>query len=212
MMSNLPPRVEVRKVTDMPEGTRFLLRDETSVFVRRIRPDDKQRLREGLKHLSEQSRYFRFLAPIQKLTSEQLRHLTELDHVKHEAWAAFDSEREDQRVLGVARYIQLDDEPGVAEAAVAVIDSYHNRGMATLLIGKLIISAIENGIRTFRGYFHADNKIVLRIFEEVDADIVRDEGFVMRADTPLPGDPLSIHDPRMNKIARKVAKALSSMP
>ena len=93
---------------------------------------------------------FRFLAPIQKLSSQQLRHLTELDHVSHEAWAAFDREGEQQQVLGVARYIQLDEEPGVAEAAVAVIDSHHNRGMATLLIGKLIISAIENGIRVFR--------------------------------------------------------------
>jgi hypothetical protein len=197
-------------VVENPEGTRFLLRDNTPVVVRQVRPDDKERLQEGLKHLSEQSRYFRFLAPIQKLSSEQLRHLTELDHVNHEAWAAFDSEGEEQQVLGVARYIQLDGEPGVAEAAVAVIDSHHNRGMATLLIGKLIISAIENGIRIFRGFFHSDNEVVRRIFEDVDAEIAREESFIMRADTSLPADPLSIQDPRMNKIAKKVAKALSS--
>jgi RimJ/RimL family protein N-acetyltransferase len=133
-----------------------------------------------------------------------------VDHVKHEAWVAFDKEGEDQQVLGVARYIQLDDEPGVAEAAVAVVDSHHNRGMATLLIGMLIISAIKNGIRTFRGFVHIDNKVVLNIFKDVDAEIVREEGYVMRADTPLPADPLDIQDPRMNKIAKKVAKALSS--
>ena len=202
--------VEDMTVAENREGTRYLLRDNTAVVVRQIRPEDKRRLQDGLKHLSEQSRYFRFLAPIQKLSSEQLRHLTELDHVNHEAWAAFDKEGEDQQVLGVARYIQLDDEPGVAEAAVAVIDSHHNRGMATLLIGKLIISAIENGIRMFRGFFHSDNKVVHRIFEDVDAGIVREEGFILRADTPLPADPLSIEDPRMNKIAKKVASALSS--
>jgi RimJ/RimL family protein N-acetyltransferase len=197
-------------VPENTEGTRFLLRDKTPVVVRQVRPDDKERLRAGLKELSEQSRYFRFLAPIQRVSSEQLRHLTELDHVTHEAWAAFDKEGADQRVLGVARYIQLDDEPGVAEAAVAVIDSHHNRGMATLLIGMLITSAIENGIRAFRGFVHSDKKVVLRIFEDVDAEIVRDEGFVMRADTPLPADPLSLQDPRINKIAKKVAKALSA--
>jgi len=197
-------------VSENPRGTTFLLRDKTPVVVRPIRSEDKGRLQEGLKKLSEQSRYFRFLAPIQRLSSEHLRHLTELDHITHEAWAAFDKEGDDQQVLGVARYIQLDDEPGVAEAAVAVVDSHHNRGMATLLIGMLITSAIENGIRTFRGFFHGDNKVVRGIFEDVDAEIVRDEGFVMRADTPLPADPLSLQDPRMNKIARKVAKALSS--
>jgi RimJ/RimL family protein N-acetyltransferase len=197
-------------VPENTEGTRFLLRDKTPVIVRQVRPDDKERLQAGLKELSEQSRYFRFLAPLQRLNSEQLRHLTELDHATHEAWAAFDKEGADQQVLGVARYIQIDGEPGVAEAAVAVIDSHHNRGMATLLIGMLITSAIENGIRAFRGFVHNDNKVVLRIFKDVDAEIVRDEGFVMRADTPLPTDPLSLQDPRMNKIAKKVAKALSS--
>ena len=197
-------------MAENPEGTTFFLRDKTPVVVRQIRPDDKGRLQEGLKQLSEQSRYFRFLAPIQKLSSQQLRHLTEVDHVKHEAWAAFDSEGEEQLVLGVARYIQLDDEPGFAEAAVAVVDSHQNRGLGTLLVGMLISSAIRNGIRSFRGFVHNDNKKVLRIFEEVDAKIVRDEGSIMRADTALPDDPLSIHDPRMNKIAKKVAKALSS--
>jgi RimJ/RimL family protein N-acetyltransferase len=209
-MSPAPAHVKEPKVAENPEGTRFLLRDGTSVIVRRIRPDDKVRLQDGLKRLSEQSRYFRFLAPIQRLSSDQLRHLTELDHVNHEAWAGFDGEGEDQSVLGVARYIRLDEEPDVAEAAVAVVDSHHNRGLGTLLIGLLITSAIDNDIRTFRGFFHIDNEIVRRIFEEVDAEIIRDEGFVMRADTPLPADKLSLQDPRMSKVAMKVAKALSS--
>ncbi len=199
-------------MSGIPEATRFLLRDDTPVFVRQIRPDDKARLRQGLKDLSEQSRYFRFLAPIQKLTADQLRHLTELDHVDHEAWAAFDSEGEQQRVLGVARYIRLEDEPKVAEAAVAVIDSHQNRGMGTLLMGMLILSAIKNGIRCIRGFVHSDNRTVLRIFREIGADVVRDEGSIMRADVTLPEDPKSIHDPEMSKIAKKVARALSHKP
>jgi L-amino acid N-acyltransferase YncA len=197
-------------VTEIPEATRFLLRDGTPVVVRQICPDDKRRLQEGLKRLSERSRYFRFLAPIQRLSGDQLRHLTEVDHVNHEAWAAFDTEDAGQQVLGVARYIRLEDEPGVAEAAVAVIDSHQNRGMGTLLVGMLIISAINAGIRCFRGYVHSDNRTVLRIFREVDAEIVRDEGAIMRADVTLPEDPKSIHDPDMNKIAGKVARALSA--
>jgi GNAT superfamily N-acetyltransferase len=199
-------------MTGIPEATRFLLRDDTPVAVRQIHPDDKARLQQGLKDLSEQSRYFRFLAPIQKLTGDQLRHLTELDHYDHEAWAAFDSDGEEQRVLGVARYIRLKEEPKVAEAAVAVIDSHQNRGMGTLLMGKLIISAIKNGIRTIRGFVHIDNKTVLRIFREIDAKIVRDEGSVMQADVTLPEDPKDIHDPEMSKIAAKVARALSHKP
>jgi GNAT superfamily N-acetyltransferase len=196
-------------MTGIPEETRFLLRDDTPVVVRQIRPDDKARLQEGLKNLSEQSRYFRFLAPLQKLTGDQLRHLTELDHFDHEAWAAFDSEGDEQRVLGVARYIRLEQEPEVAEAAVAVIDSHQNRGLGTLLTGMLIISAIKNGIRCIRGFVHSDNRTVLRIFREIDAEIVRDEGSIMRADVKLPEDPKNIHDPEMNKIAMKVSRALS---
>lgn len=51
--------------------------------MRPIRPDDKSALSRAFEHLSEESRYRRFLAPIKRLTGSDLAYLTELDHHGH---------------------------------------------------------------------------------------------------------------------------------
>jgi hypothetical protein len=74
---------------------RDVLRDESAVCVRAIRPDDKEHLRKGFERLSYQSVYRRFLHPARALTADQLRHLTEIDFRDHVA--RFEPARRDRR-------------------------------------------------------------------------------------------------------------------
>jgi GNAT superfamily N-acetyltransferase len=46
----------------------------------------------------------------------------------------------------------LPDDPGVAEAAVTVVDECQGRGLGTILIEALGAVALEHGIGRFRGY------------------------------------------------------------
>ncbi len=130
------------------------LRDGASVFVRPIRPDDKGAIREAFARLSEQSRYQRFLTPVNELSQSQLRYLTEVDHTDHEALVAFEPETGDG--VGVGRYIRLGD--GVsAEAAVTVVDDWQGRGLGTALCQLLAERARDQGIERFTALLLATN-------------------------------------------------------
>ena len=59
------------------------LSDNTLVYLREIRADDKQRLIEGMRGLSEESVQRRFLGPKPTLSAKELRYLTEVDGVNH---------------------------------------------------------------------------------------------------------------------------------
>ena len=116
----------------------FKLRDGTRIRVRPVQPGDKERLEEGLKDLSAESRYLRFMGGKKRLAQKELRYLTELDWNKHQAWIAVDPKQRGEPTLGVARCVPLEDEPKVAEAAVAVVDSVHGKGLGTFLLSVLV--------------------------------------------------------------------------
>jgi GNAT superfamily N-acetyltransferase len=165
---------------------RTQLRDGTPVLLRQIRPEDKERLTEGLRRLSPASRYLRFHADIGYLTDRQLDYLTDVDHVEHEAVVALDLEARDVPGVGVARYIRDPFEPRVAEAAVTVADEYHGRGAGTLLLGALAARAREHGIEVFRNYVLTTNEAMLEIFDGLGATRERENDRLWRVDLALP--------------------------
>lgn len=181
------------------------LRDGTTVRVRPIEPDDKALLLAGFERLSEQSRYRRFLAPVPKLSEEQLRYLTEIDHDAHEAIVAVDAERPWEG-FGVARYVRLANAPDVAEAAVTVIDEYQGRGLGTLLLVLLARTAIERGIRSFRAYVLEENRPMRDLLESLGAEVQHDSPGLLRMDTPLPLDPAAVVEGPAGEVLRAVAR------
>ncbi len=159
------------------------LRDGSRALIRPIRPDDKQALAEGLEQLSPTSRYRRFLRPVTRLSDRELRYLTEIDYTNHFAWVAADPDHP-AKGYGVARYVRDPKDPDVAEAAVAVIDDAQGKGLGTILIRMLVATAVENGIRTFRGWVLGDNKAVLAPLERIGARRTADHG-VLRVEVDL---------------------------
>ena len=169
-------------------GVEVLLRDGTRALIRPILPGDRERIRRGMNELSPRTRMLRFHAPIEHLTDEQLTYLTEIDYDDHCAWVAVDADHPDEPGIGVARYVRLDDEPAVAEAAVTVVDRYQGRGAGTLLLAVLAATAVSRGIKVFRNYVLTDNAAILELFEHLEMTRV-DEGYgVYRVDAPLPAD------------------------
>src|SRR5439155_6933612 len=108
------------------------LRDGTRMVVRPITPDDKDLLLDGFAHLSEQTRFRRFLGYMDKLRAPLLRYLTEIDYVDHFAWVGLDADK--NKGIGVARYVRMHDDPAAAEAAIVVVDDYQRRGAGTILL------------------------------------------------------------------------------
>jgi len=145
----------------------FFLRDGSPVLIRAIRPDDKQRLLDGIHHLSNKSVYYRFLRNKHELSEKELRYFTEVDFNHHVAIVAALQNDDEENDIAVGRYIELKDKGAerVAEVAFTVEDEYQQLGVGTLLFNELVTIAQEQGITRLVAEVLLDNKGMLNIFK-----------------------------------------------
>jgi GNAT superfamily N-acetyltransferase len=126
-----------------------VLRDGTPVWVRAIRPDDKQRLAEFHGRLSPESVYLRYFEYKPVLSSHDLAYLTELDFDRRVALVATLSPDTPAPLVGVVRYDVLpgrDGQPVRSELGIVVEDQHQNRGIGTVLLKHLLGVAHDHGI------------------------------------------------------------------
>ncbi|MGZ4187351.1 MAG: N-acetyltransferase family protein [Solirubrobacteraceae bacterium] len=128
------------------------------VEIRPLADTDRAGLAEEFSHLSAQTRRRRFGGTADRLTERDLDRLTNVDHHNHEALAAIDPDTD--QIVGVARYIALPNDPGVAEVAIELDDEWQRRGIGRKLISKLLDRAREEGIVRFVAYVSNDNQPV----------------------------------------------------
>lgn len=140
-----------------------ILRDGGSIHIRAVRPDDRDRLLTHFKGLSEQSIYHRFFGIKRALNDEELRRFTDLDFVNHVGLVATLGSGDDERFIGVARYVRSVDNAR-AEVAFAVIDEHQGRGIGTLLLEHLSRIARQAGITEFEADVLGDNNRMLEVF------------------------------------------------
>jgi RimJ/RimL family protein N-acetyltransferase len=133
------------------------LPDGVPVLLRPIRPDDKSMLSEGLRRLSPESAQRRFLTPKRSFSRTELRYLTEVDGRDHVALVAENPVAPVRRLIAVARFVRLQDDPEAAEVAVTVADEWQNRGLGSMLGEHLAHSARNRGIRRFTATMASDN-------------------------------------------------------
>lgn len=175
------------------------------VRLRPIVPGDREELARGYAQLSEESRVRRFLAAPSHLTEEMLEYLTEVDYRDHFALVALAVEEPGEPGIGVARYVRLEQEPDTAEAAVTVLDDYQGRGVATVLMEALAVTAVENGIRRFCGYALADNPI-LDMARGAGAEVRPDGAGTVRLEVDLPADVTHFRDSPLYLLFRAMAR------
>jgi GNAT superfamily N-acetyltransferase len=195
-----------------PRAVILKAKDGTPILVRPIVPEDGYLIRQGLKQLSAESRYRRFLAPIRELSDEQLVSLTELDYEDHMAWTAVSLEDPAFGMLGVARYKRLEEEPTVAEAAVTVLDARHGNGIGSLLLGALNTTAAKSGISTFRAYVLQENAPMQRMLEQLNAVVAPDSQGCLRCDVPVTTSDDALPNTPLGKVFKAVARRMMPPP
>jgi RimJ/RimL family protein N-acetyltransferase len=158
------------------------LKDGTPIYVRTLRPRDRIQLARGFARLSAQSRRFRFLGPLRRLTSRQLNMLCNVDQVNHVAIGARDNGRYGHPGAAVARFVRFEQDPSVAEFALTVVDEYQQRGLGTQLLKLLLAAAREMGVQTLRGYVLPDNIAMIHLLDKLGATWSRAWGSVLTAE------------------------------
>ena len=138
--------------------------------IRQIEPTDKALVKTFYGELSDRSRRLRFLVPTSAISDEDLEYLTEVDHKRHEALLALDEDR----LVGVARYVRAPRDRESAEVAVVVVDDRQGQGIGTALLDRLTERARENGIARYTALVSPDNDIVIGALERAGAERASD--------------------------------------
>ncbi|HET6510450.1 MAG TPA: GNAT family N-acetyltransferase [Baekduia sp.] len=136
--------------------------------LRRIEPEDKDGLVAGLGHLSERSVYQRFLSPKPRLTSSELRYLTEVDFRDHYALVAVLAQAPDV-IVGVGRWVRDTRAPADAEIAIVIADDLQGRGVGTALGNALAEAARARGIERLTASMLPENVAAHRLFAKISS-------------------------------------------
>ena len=126
------------------------------VTIRPIRGEDSGMEQEFVRHLSEDSRYFRFMGSLRELPEKKLRSFTHIDYLRQMAFVATIAQEGREIEIGTARYAATE-APGTCEFAIVVDDAWQGSGVAGLLMISLIHAARENGYKTREGSVPATN-------------------------------------------------------
>src|SRR5947209_577861 len=161
---------------------RARLRDGSTVSIRAIEAADRPLLQSAFDRLSAESRYRRFMRPMQQLSRTELDYLTAVDHRDHEALVAISAGGD---IVGVARYVRVE-EPDAAEAAVTVSDDWQGRGLGRALLEQLVNRARDEGIRRFRAVVLSENRPALGVLESLGETRRTRAGTNLELDIDLP--------------------------
>jgi GNAT superfamily N-acetyltransferase len=140
--------------------------DGTPVTIRPIRPEDSGMEQEFVRHLSDDSRYFRFMGSVRELAPKKLRFFTEIDYERHMAFVATIVHEGKEVEIGVARYVATEN-PESCEFAVTVDDAWQGSGVAGLLMISLEDAARAQGFKTMEGIVLAANHKMLKFARQL---------------------------------------------
>jgi acetyltransferase len=149
------------------------------VVIRPVLPQDEDLTGAFFRSLSGASRYDRFMTNVRDLPPELLQRFTHVDYADHVALVAevFVDGRE--TVIAEARYVRTTADPAAAEFAVSVAEDWQGKGLARLLLGKLVCRAAAAGIERIVGETLASNRRMLAL--------ARKAGFVATASPEVAG-------------------------
>jgi acetyltransferase len=114
--------------------------------VRPALPQDRDLNGAFVRTLSDEARYFRFMTKLSELPETMAEQLTSIDYRSHVALVATIFTGAGETMIGEARYIADDSDPGACEFVVAVADDWQGIGLASTLLGQLVDHAAGSSI------------------------------------------------------------------
>ncbi len=136
------------------------LPDGGRISVRPISRTDADGILHLHGRLSDRSRYLRFFSAYPRMSAADLRRFTTVDHHDREAFVALLGDE----LIAVARYERLREDGRDAEVAFLVDDAHQGRGIAPLLLDRLVVAARAVGVRRFVAEVLPGNNAMLKVF------------------------------------------------
>ena len=164
-----PTRDETRQDVDV------VLKDGSTARIRPIGPGDASLVKAFHGRLSAESIRLRFFSPRPHMSEEEVTRLT---HLRGGDDLALVATRGDD-IVAIAQY-DREPEGDEAEVAFVVDDSYHGRGLSSLLLERLAAEARTHGVKRFVAHTLWENQAMRGVLHDAgftpqfshDADVV----------------------------------------
>lgn len=150
------------------------LTGDIPIIIRPIRPEDAEIEQEFVQKLSPESKYFRFMEHLNKLTPEMLVRFTQIDYDREMVFIAIYEKNIKEMAIGISRYIINPDEKS-CEFTLVVADAWKNKGLGYQLLARLIETAKIKGLKEMVGFVLANNFSMLNLVESMGFFISNDE-------------------------------------
>jgi RimJ/RimL family protein N-acetyltransferase len=137
------------------------LRDGRSVNIRALRPDDRADMLAAIGRTSMQSLQRRFFVPKKGFSEREMAFFHDIDFASHVALVAQIDENGRPAIVGGGRYIVV--QPGQAEIAFVVVDTYQGQGLGTILMHHLTVLARNAGFKELIAEVLPENGAMLKL-------------------------------------------------
>ncbi|HSP42790.1 MAG TPA: GNAT family N-acetyltransferase [Luteolibacter sp.] len=128
------------------------------MLVRPLDGNDRAMVAEAYRRVSPEARYQRLWTRTGgMLGKEMLDSLIDQDRSRHMTWVLLDPTRDFPAVGGASWWIDARD-PEEAEISLMVMDDDQRRGIGTLLLAVVWLSAYRAGVRRLVGYCLTENR------------------------------------------------------
>ncbi len=166
---------------------KWTMRDDSSITIRPIRPEDEPKMVRFHETLSERSVYLRYFHHMQlstRVTHERLIRICFIDYDREMVLVAESAQGE---IIAVGRLTREHSSPD-AEFALLVSDAWHEHGLGTELLRRLVSLARKEGIRQVFGDILNENTAMQDICRQLGFDLrySREDGVVKAAITVNP--------------------------
>ncbi|KPJ74677.1 MAG: CoA-binding protein [Deltaproteobacteria bacterium SG8_13] len=171
-----PHRTAPHHLIISPYPARFESRAVTTglvdIFIRPIRPEDAELVKQLFHTLSSRSIYYRFFSPLKELPPDMLARLTQIDYDREIALVAVTEAEAEERMLGAARVITDWSQKG-GEFSVLVADPWQGKGIGSELLKRCLFIAGQRGLETVHGVVLSENTQMLRLAKKLGFTIHR---------------------------------------
>ena len=139
-----------------------LLGDGRTIEVRALHREDEADMLAAVAKTSPQSLQRRFFVMKRHFSDKERDFFLDVDFKTHVAIVAVTEEAGGRIIVGGGRYIVF--EPGRAEMAFVVIDTWQGRGIGSLLMRHLIKIASTAGLEELTAEVLPENAAMLKVF------------------------------------------------
>jgi ribosomal protein S18 acetylase RimI-like enzyme len=150
----------------MPEAidyaARELLGDGSPIEIRALRQEDEADMLAAIEKTSARSLQRRFFVMKRHFSDKERAFFMDVDFKNHVAIVALADDADRNIIVGGGRYIVF--EPGRAEMAFVVIDTWQGRGIGSILMRHLIKIATDAGLQELTAEVLPENTAMIRVF------------------------------------------------